>query len=188
MAPEKYGEEKEIDRLSHLASARNVLLTLGLEDEDWVMWLDIDIKRAPRDLLQLMLKANKTIVAPQCVTQYRHSLFTYHEYDFHTWRETEASLAYQAGKKKPKYIFLEGYNQPRPKRIYLVDLYRDSDVVKVNGVGACALLVKADHHRRGLNFPAVFYKNHIGSEGLARMAQDMGISVWGMPRIAVLHS
>jgi glycosyltransferase involved in cell wall biosynthesis len=184
---EKHAEVRQMERRSHLASARNLLLSRGLEDEDWVVWLDSDIQRAPRDLLQRMLRTNKTIIAPHCVIKYKYTLYSYHWYDLNTWRETKASLAYQA-LKKPTYLFLEGYNQPRPRRTYLAELYKEGDVVSVDGVGTCALLVKADHHRRGLNFPAVVYSNQIESEGLARMAKDMGISVWGMPRLAVLHT
>lgn len=50
-----------------LARARNYLLYSTLRDEDWVLWLDADLRTVPRSLLRDLLAANESIVAADCV-------------------------------------------------------------------------------------------------------------------------
>lgn len=80
----------------------------------------------------------------------------------------------------------EGYKPTL--RVMLPDLKGDGRRVDLDGVGACSLLVKADCHRNGIRFPGVIYKHHIESEGLAKMAKDMGYTFIGLPYVEVIHS
>jgi peptide chain release factor subunit 1 len=65
------------------------------------------------------------------------------------------------------------------------------------------LLVRADLHRDGLNFPAFRYglanplrrrphpiwgEGEIETEGFALMARDMGSQCWGLPDFEILHA
>jgi hypothetical protein len=81
---------------------------------------------------------------------------------------------------------------------------RGSEVpVRLDSVGGCMLLVRADLHRDGLIFPAFRYgvespairKPHpiwgageIETEGLAMMARDMGYQCWGLPDFEIIHA
>lgn len=84
-----------------------------------------------------------------------------------------------------------------------LDSYRGQSLVPLDTVGGTVLLVKADHHRDGLNFPAFRYgvandsvrpahpdweRGEIETEGLGIMASDMGLQCWGMPDFEVLHA
>jgi len=62
----------QLERRRHLALSRNRLLSaaLGLvagENVNWVMWLDVDLRHIPRDLIRHLLSANQSIVVPNCL-------------------------------------------------------------------------------------------------------------------------
>jgi hypothetical protein len=180
----------QLKRRRHIALARNMLLMRSLRDEDYVMWIDSDVEEVPPDIIQRLLSAKKDIVIPSCMIR---SNRTGHPggfvgvYDWNTWKETKTSLEYTK-KTKPDYLFLEGYKQQRPKRLTLVELKNEGDLVEVDGIGGCLILVKAIHHRQGLNFPPYVFKNQIETEGFSRMAQAMGLKLWLMPKLHIFHT
>ncbi|XP_062603699.1 uncharacterized protein LOC134265496 [Saccostrea cucullata] len=175
---------KQLQRRSHLAKARNLLLDAALKDEDYVLWLDSDIKTVPLDLIQQMLHANKDLVSASCLFKDRSGRLRI--YDKNTWRETVESL--QKQERFPKnQLVVEGYGPSL--KIYLPHLRGEGKrAVPIDGVGGCSLLVKADCHRNKLRFPETLYKRHIETEGMAKMAKDMGYSVYGLPFVNVFHS
>jgi len=81
---------------------------------------------------------------------------------------------------------LEGYNA-RSRRQFLNDLKTESDLVFVDGVGGCVLLIAAHLHRSGLVFPPFIFDHHIETEGLAKMAARMGVKLYGLPSVNVIH-
>lgn len=52
-----------------LAKSRNWLLSKALRDEDWVLWVDADLKGYPADVIDSLLSANKSVVVPNCVME-----------------------------------------------------------------------------------------------------------------------
>jgi hypothetical protein len=78
-------------------------------------------------------------------------------------------------------------------------------LVELHAVGGTMLLVRADVHRDGLIWPPFRYGLHndrirtdpaslgrpqigeVETEGLAIMADDMGITCWGLPDVEVRH-
>ncbi|MCP5151013.1 MAG: glycosyltransferase [Chromatiales bacterium] len=165
-------------RRAVLARARNALLASALSDEDWVLWLDVDVTELPPDLIARLLAAGRDVVAPSCVTHPGGP-----SYDLNTFVVDPAGPALD-----PERHLIDGLWQP-PRgygRIYL-DALRDHDLVRVDAVGGTALLVRADLHREGLVFPAYPVDGHIETEGLARVASALGIDCWGMPRVEIVH-
>src|SRR5437868_7408687 len=51
-------------RRAILAKARNHLLFRALDDEDWVLWLDVDVVEYPDDILQRLIGLDLDIVHP----------------------------------------------------------------------------------------------------------------------------
>jgi len=105
-------------------------------------------------------------------------------FDRNTWRETKASLA-ELNAMPADALMLEGYSPS--KRRFLNDLKAESDLVRIDGVGGCVLLVAADLHRSGLVFPSFVFDHHIETEGLAKMAARMGVKLYGLPSVNVIH-
>ena len=91
------------------------------------------------------------------------------------------------GRDDPAYLRDGIFQPPRGVgRLYL-DAFQDQDLVEVDAVGGTALLVRADLHRDGLNFPTFSYRGYIETEGLAMMARDMGARCWGLPNLRIVH-
>jgi hypothetical protein len=165
-------------RRSVLARARNHLLSRALADEEWVLWLDVDVTDYPADLVQRLLGARKDIVVPHCTGTAGGPTFDLSTFVLHP----------DAGTLNWSQWLRDGILQP-PKgfgRIYL-DALRGKGLVRVDSVGGTDLLVRADLHRDGLNFPCFPYQQLIETEGLAAMARDMGTACWALPGLEVLH-
>lgn len=171
--------QKSVQRIRRekLARARNRLLNETLDDEAWVLWLDADLIDYPRDLLRRLLAAGKDIVVPRCV------LADGRDYDLNSFRFDPA----RGPAENPRHL-IDGIYQP-PKgygRAYLGDLAGESPA-PIDSVGGTALLVRADLHREGLNFPAYSHRGYIETEGLAMMARDMGYKCWALPDLRIVH-
>ncbi|MEU0809260.1 glycosyltransferase [Streptomyces sp. NPDC005970] len=165
-------------RRSVLAMARNHLLSRALGDEEWVLWLDVDVADYPPDLVQRLLAVRGEIVVPHCVTEPAGPSFDLNTFVLHP---DAADLDWDRWVR-------DGVLQP-PKgfgRSYLDEL-RAHQTVRVDAVGGTALLVHADLHRDGLVFPAVPYQRLIETEGLAALARDMGVECWALPGVEVVH-
>ena len=51
----RHGLQVQAARRAVLARSRNHLLSLALRDEDWVVWIDVDLKWYPRDIFERLL-------------------------------------------------------------------------------------------------------------------------------------
>jgi len=174
---ERNDAREQLQRRAVLARSRNRLLQLGLDDEDWVLWLDVDVMWWPARVLECMLAVERDIVVPHCITPEGKT------FDLNTFRIREEM---QDSDWAP-YV-QDGLLQP-PRgfgRLYLDELH-NGDCVELDAVGGTMLLVRADLHRRGLVFPEAPYRNYIETEGLAMMARDMGVTCWGMPGLEIIH-
>jgi hypothetical protein len=69
-------------RRAILARARNHLLFRALDDEDWVLWLDVDVVDYPTDILEHLIGLDLDIVHPHCVNDYGGKSF-----DLNAWRD-----------------------------------------------------------------------------------------------------
>jgi hypothetical protein len=55
-------------RRGGLAVVRNHLIDVGLDkNDDWALWIDVDVWRFPKDIIQQLISARSRIVAPHCV-------------------------------------------------------------------------------------------------------------------------
>ncbi len=63
--------DAQLPRRKALAQARNYLLSRALDDEDYVLWIDVDVVSYPPNVLQTLLATNKCVlfgVAKKLVT------------------------------------------------------------------------------------------------------------------------
>jgi GT2 family glycosyltransferase len=174
----RWETNKQYLRRSILAKSRNYLLSRALRDEDWVLWLDVDVARYPADIIETMLAVKKEILVPNCLT-----LGSDCNYDLNSFK-----IKPDAGGIDWRPYIVDGILQPPAGvgRWYLNDL-RMYDVVELDGVGAAMLLVKADLHREGLIFPPYSYHYYIETEALAVMAREMGYRSFGLPKVVIHH-
>jgi len=179
-----HSKSNQLKRRSHMAKARNMLLrkALGRANASYVLWIDSDVKTLPSDLIQHLIYAKSDVVVPSCLfLQDRFKKF----YDRNSWRETPTSIEDQVDLPKD-VLLVEGYGHST--RIFLPDLKAEGRVVPLDGVGGCVLMIKSVCHKRGLVFPEEVYNHHIETEGLGKLANNMGFSVRGLPWVEVFHS
>lgn len=190
----RWQEHLQYARRSVMARSRNRLVQAALGDEDWVLWLDCDLHAYPADLLQNLLAVEKDIVVPHCVREGPAMGFKMKRFEFAT--RTFDMNTFVLRKRswyerwcRPREISQGGiYLAPEDiERLYL-DSFQDQHLVRVDGVGGCVLLINANLHREGLNFPPYSHRGYIETEGLAALAADMGHSCWGMPNVEVVHA
>jgi len=168
------------------AQSHNLLLARALTDQTWVLWLDVQCVHTPKDVIEQLVGANREIVTAHAVDKDGQSV------DFHSFQLKPGTEQWDWS----PYI-LDGILQPPigHGRTYLGDIgdpqcaeltsVGDQQCAELTSVGDAALLVKAELHRKGLIFPTVPHNYHIGSEGLAYLARDMGYRCWGLPSLQV---
>jgi len=57
--------------------------------------------------------------------------------------------------------------------------------IELDGIGGVNIIVKADVHRSGINFPCYAFENQAETEGFAKMAKRAGYGVYGLPNYVV---
>ena len=63
----QWAMEIQRKRREILARSRNRLVQCALDDEDWVLWLDVHVVRYPADVIERLLATGKDIVVPHCI-------------------------------------------------------------------------------------------------------------------------
>jgi hypothetical protein len=59
--------------------------------------------------------------------------------------------------------------------------------IPLDGIGGVNIIVKAEVHRSGINFPCYAFENQAETEGFAKMAKRAGYGVYGLPNYVVWH-
>lgn len=165
-------------RRSILARSRNQLLESALGDEDWVLWIDVDVISWPPDILHRLINDERAIVTPHCVRTPRGPSYDLNSFVFNNRSEQEVDEHWLDGSYRPP---LDG------TRLYL-DSFRDQEQVELDSVGGTMLLVPGDLHRDGLRFPARPYRGYLETEGLAMMAKAFGVPCRGLPKVEIIHA
>lgn len=162
----------QVKRRTTLAKARNHLLFRSLQDEDWVLWLDVDVVSYPRDLIHRLLACNRDIVHPHCVLEAGGPTF-----DRNGWSDHGGKLLQDfRGSREPVPLDAVGAS------VLLVraDRHRDGLVFPPFRYGRRNAAMRPRH--------PVWDSGEIESEGLGLLAQDMGYQCWGLPELEVLHA
>jgi hypothetical protein len=85
----------------------------------------------------------------------------------------------------------EGYPDLITHRKTLASYYPPTDttpnVVTLDGVGGCTVLVKAAIHRAGAVFPAYAFQNQMETEGFGQMVKKLAGKMIGLPKYYVFH-
>jgi glycosyltransferase involved in cell wall biosynthesis len=160
-------------RRAVLARARNHLLFRALDDEDWVLWLDVDVIDYPADIIEQLIAIDRDIVHPHCVLDPGGSSF-----DQNAWRDGGRSL--MSDLRGQGLVRLESVGGTM--LLVRADRHRDGLVFPPFFYGDRSRWVRDPHPLRGR---AV---GEIETEGLAIMAKDMGIECWGLPDLEIRHA
>ena len=158
-------------RRTVLARARNHLLFRMLENEDWVLWLDVDIVGYPPDVLRRLIGSGFMIVVPNCVTCSGGPTF-----DRNNWAAQGAvTLSDRRGTGPMRLDSVGG-----TMLLVQADLHRDGLIFPSYRYGLESRTIRAQH--------PVWGRGEIETEGLAAMAADMGVQCWGLPDLEIVHA
>ncbi len=168
----RYEAVYQAQRRSVLARARNHLLFSALSEEDWVLWLDVDVVAYPNDVLEQLLAIDRDIVHPNCVVDYGGKSF-----DKNAWSA--------GGRKLLSHMHGQGIVRLESvggtMLLVRADRHCDGLIFPPFFYGARSRWVRDPHPLRGHQV------GEIETEGLAIMAKDMGIECWGLPDLEILH-
>jgi GT2 family glycosyltransferase len=163
----------QIPRRTVLARARNRLLSAALGDEEWVIWLDVDVHAYPSDVITRLLASGKDIVTPHCVTSHGGQTF-----DWNAWRD-DGRTRMDSLRGGPDLVRLDAVGGTM--LLVRADLHREG------------LIFPAFLYGRQSPFardPSPLTLNGVGeveTEAFALMAKDMGYECWGMPNLEIVH-
>lgn len=157
-----------------LAKSRNHLLFRALGDEDWVLWIDVDVIDYPDDLIEQLLSYEKSILQPNCVLEYGGRSF-----DRNAWRD-QGRYHLDSLREEGALVRLDSVGGT----VLLVNanLHRDGLVFPPFFYG--------DRNQRARQKKEDIETDKFGeieTEGLAMMAADMGVDCFGLPHLEVKH-
>ena len=163
----------QLSRRATLARARNHLLFRALRDQDWVLWIDIDVVEFPADILQRLIALDLDIVHPHCVLDYGGRTF-----DCNAWCDNgRLHMEDLRGRGRVRLDSVGG-----TMLLVRADRHRDGLVFPPFFYGDRSRWVRDSHPLRGDRV------GEIETEGLAIMAKDMGLECWGLPDLEIRHS
>jgi hypothetical protein len=162
----------QIPRRKILAKARNQLLFRALKDQDWVLWLDVDVIEYPGDLIERLIATGRDIVHPHCVTHYGGPTF-----DLNAWRD-HGRVHMDDLRGGPDLVRLDTVGGT----VLLVraDVHRDGLIFPCFPYGAANPAVRRPGPLQIIG--------ELETEGFGIMAMDMGYQCWGMPNLEILHA
>ncbi len=166
----------QFERRTSLARSRNHLLSRALDDEDWVLWLDVDVIEFPDDIIERLLSYDRDILQPHCVKQYGGKTF-----DLNAWRD-HGHLNPDGMRGEGELAKLDAVGGTM--LLVRADCHRDGLVFPTFFYGAAN--PKARSNRADIMMPD--HAGEVETEGLGIMASDMGIQCWCLPNLEVIHA
>jgi hypothetical protein len=159
-------EPVQAQRRAILAKSRNHLLVHALDDEEWVLWLDVDVIEYPPDIIERLLATGKDVVQPHCVLDYHGQTF-----DKNAWRD-HGRVHLEDLRSEGDLVELDAVGGTM--LLVRADLHRDG-------------LVFPSFPYGGRNSRIRGNLGELETEGLGMMAHDMGHRCWGMPNLEIRH-
>ncbi|KND91514.1 Mannan polymerase II complex ANP1 subunit [Tolypocladium ophioglossoides CBS 100239] len=189
---QRHSYEVQGPRRKAMGRARNYLLSAALKPEhSWVYWRDVDIVDSPKKILEDFIAHDKDILVPNIwFHRYEDGIDIEGRFDYNSWVESDKGRRL-AERLDKDVVLAEGYRQLDTGRTYMAKMgdWRDNkdEELDLDGIGGVNILVKADVHRSGINFPCYAFENQAETEGFAKMAKRAGYQVVGLPNYVVWH-
>lgn len=165
----RWAHQIQVERRTILARARNQLLFRALDDEQWVLWLDVDVIEYPPDVIERLLSAGRDVVMPNCVYEYGGMTF-----DQNAWRDHGTRHLHDL-KAEGELVPLDAVGGTM--LLVRADVHRDGVIFPPFPYG------KANPRIRRNNY----WMGEIETEGFGIMALDAGVQCWGMPHLEIKH-
>lgn len=189
---DRHSFEAQGPRRKAMGRARNYLLATALKPEhSWVYWRDVDIVDSPEKIIEDFIAHDRDILVPNVwFHRYEKGRDIEGRFDYNSWVESDKGRRLTA-KLDKDVVLAEGYKQYKTGRTYMATMgdWRDNkdEEIELDGIGGVNIIVKADVHRSGINFPCYAFENQAETEGFAKMAKRAGYGVYGLPNYVIWH-
>ncbi|MBX9775207.1 MAG: ANP1/MMN9/VAN1 family protein [Xanthobacteraceae bacterium] len=160
-------------RRAVLARARNHLLFGALRDEQWVLWLDVDVVDYPADIVERLVSLDRDVVHPHCVVEAGGATF-----DLNAW--CDGGRRRMSDLRGAGLVRLDAVGGTM--LLVRADRHRDGLVFPPYFYGGRSRWIR-DPHPLGHHIVG-----EIETEGLGIMAKDMGVECWGLPDLEIRHA
>jgi len=165
----RWAPQYQVARRSVLAKSRNHLLFHGLDEEDWVLWLDSDVSEYPVDIIERLLAVGKDIVHPHCVHEYGGESF-----DLNAWRD-HGRVHMHDLRREGDLVRLDAVGGTM--LLVRADRHRDGLVFPAFPYGLRNPAIRPDN----------IWLGELETEGFGMMAADLGVECWGLPNLEIRH-
>ncbi len=168
----RWAPQLQLERRLVLARSRNHLLSRGLGDADWALWIDVDVVQFPRDVVERLLAVGGDVVQPHCLARDGAT------FDLNVWtdRGRHHLDAYEG------QGLVELHAVGGTMLLVRADRHRDGLTWPAYRHGVQSPRIRTD--------PATIGRPELGeveTEGLGILAHDMGIACWGVPDLHIRH-
>jgi Anp1 len=170
---QRWAPPLQLARRIVLAKSRNHLLFSALADEDWVLWMDVDLADYPADVIERLLETGKDIVNPHCVTSHGGQTF-----DWNAWRD-RGRVRMDSLRDSGDLVRLDAVGGTM--LLVRADVHRDGLVFPAYLYGRKSRYARDPSPLTGHGV------GEVETEGLGMMAKDMGVECWGMPNLEIVH-
>jgi hypothetical protein len=161
----RWSADVQRERRAVLAKSRNHLLFHALDDEEWVLWLDVDVVEYPIDIIDRLLATGEDIVQPHCVLESGGPTF-----DQNAWRD-HGKLLMQDMRHEGELVELDALGGTM--LLVRADVHREGLIFPPVPYG--------------MRSPLARERGELETEGMGILARDMGHRCWGMPRLEIKH-
>ena len=165
----------QLARRAVLARSRNHLLFHALDDEDWVLWLDVDVIRFPRNIIERLLAYGKDILHPHCVKVNGGPSF-----DLNAWQD-KGRVHMHDLRGQDELVRLDAVGGTM--LLVRADCHRDGLIFPPFLYGR-----RHPNARKRSDICLPDQEGEIETEGLAIMASDMNLQCWGLPNLEIVHA
>ena len=163
---DRHTDSIQAERRTVLAHVRNHLLFHALDNEQWVLWIDVDLYEYPSDVIQRLIAAGKDIVQPHCVIDPGGPT-----YDKNAW--TQHGRFHMDAMRDRDLVRLDTVGGTM--LLVKADIHRNGLVFPPFPYGRENKLARPNHF------------GEFETEGLGIMAADMGYECWGLPNLEIRH-
>ncbi len=165
----------QFKRRAILARSRNHLLFYALDDEDWVLWLDVDVIQFPQNIIEKLLSFGKDILHPHCVKVLGGPSF-----DRNAWGD-HGRVCMDEMRNGQELVPLDAVGGTM--LFVRADCHRDGLIFPP--------FLYGKHNPKVRERSDIFMPGELGeleTEGLGILAADMRIQCWGLPNLEIIHA
>lgn len=168
----RHAPEIQLQRRLVLAKSRNHLLSRGLGDADWALWIDVDVVEFPSDIIERLWLVDADIVHPHCLHPNGVT------FDLNAW--TDRGRFHLDNYRGHGLVELHAVGGTM--LLVRADRHRDGLTWPAYLHGVANQRIRTDLTLLG--------RTEIGeveTEGLGILADDMGIACVGLPDLHIRH-